>query len=86
MKEDKQKKYSISISNSNTCSSISNFPNMLEQKWDKCVQMYHKLAYVNGTCNKEQKQFKSSTHAKKKKSCPPCSKNLPQHDLQFTGS
>lgn len=28
--------------------------------------MYHNLDYVNVTCNKEQKQFKSSTHAKKK--------------------
>lgn len=44
---------------------------MLEQKWDKCVQMYHNLDYENVTCNKhdkEQKQFKSSTHAKKKSS------------------
>lgn len=84
MKEDKQKNilYQFQIV-------IAAFPishTCLEQKWDKCVQMYHNLDYVNVTCHKEQKQFKSSTHAKKKKSCPPCSKNLPQHDLQFTGS
>lgn len=59
---------------------------MLRKKKDKLVQMYYKLVYVNVTCNKEQEQFQSSTHAKKKKSCPPCSKNLPQHDLQFAGS
>lgn len=28
--------------------------------------MYYKLVYVNVTCNKEQEQFQSSTHAKKK--------------------
>lgn len=39
---------------------------MLRKKKDKLVQMYYKLVYVNVTCNKEQEQFQSSTHAKKK--------------------
>lgn len=64
MKEDKQQnilyQYQIVIA------AFPIFHTCLEQKWDKCVQMYHNLDYVNGTCNKEQKQFKSSTHAKKK--------------------
>lgn len=30
------------------------------------MYLYYKLVYVNVTCNKEQEQFQSSTHAKKK--------------------